>query len=464
MAEMAGHGLDYLKDPSRLAALKELNILGSAPEEVFDSITRLASRLFGAELASIHLLDDEKQWAKSSSDGVCGPDTPLGQSFCEHTVSQGDFFLVTDPTRDPRVANSPFVTGSPSLQFYAGMPLTTRDGHHIGALCLLDGRANVRTGFSDHEMALFRELANITVEAMHLRAAHDTAQHNFLRATDEDAVTGLMSHHGLLHQITRSVGEKSHKRAVAVIGIRLHDADVIKSAYGDQIFNQVLREVAERLYSIADSRELLARVDDETFLVARLFSCDSDHCVRTRIDPWAESRAQAALHALAVPFLTEDEDFFLDVSAGVSRSLNGGVDAPSVLERAKDAAKSAVLTESVGKAIQWEQDGLSSIHRRRLSLKKRLRNAISNKQMTVAYQPIVSLQNDGAVVGAEALVRWPQSEGPPIGPDLFIPIAEDLGLIQELGLWVFEQACEALRYWQDRADRNLWISVNFSPL
>lgn len=92
---------DYLNDPARLEALYRLNIIDSGTEEVFDSITRLTASLFGVEVATIHLVDDHRQWVKSSSDGVRAPDTPVGKTFCELTVEKKDLVLVPDLRKDP---------------------------------------------------------------------------------------------------------------------------------------------------------------------------------------------------------------------------------------------------------------------------------------------------------------------------------------------------------------------------
>lgn len=125
------------REAARLAALRQLRILDTDPEQVFDDLTSLASYICGTPLAAISLVDADRQWFKSTV-GMVSRETSRNISFCTHTILGNELFLVPDATQDPRFAESALVQNNPHLKFYAGMPLATADGHNIGALCVMD--------------------------------------------------------------------------------------------------------------------------------------------------------------------------------------------------------------------------------------------------------------------------------------------------------------------------------------
>lgn len=123
----------------RLAALRVYDIMDTPPEEVFDDLTRLTTFICGTPMASVTLLDTERQWFKSSV-GLTDRETPIGQSFCAHAIQQEKVFLVPDAALDARFAANPLVTGNPNIRFYAGAPLITPEGVPLGTLCAIDRR------------------------------------------------------------------------------------------------------------------------------------------------------------------------------------------------------------------------------------------------------------------------------------------------------------------------------------
>jgi CheY-like chemotaxis protein len=124
----------------RLAALRRLGILDTAPEERFDRLTRLAAALFDVPVALVSLVDQNRQWLKSRH-GLAARESPREVSFCAHAIlSPAEIMVVPDTLQDARFADNPAVTGEPRVRFYAGCPLVLSDGSCIGTLCLIDTR------------------------------------------------------------------------------------------------------------------------------------------------------------------------------------------------------------------------------------------------------------------------------------------------------------------------------------
>lgn len=150
----------------RLAALHEYEILDTPPEAAFDRITSLAAELFGAPIAAVSLIDEDRQWFKSII-GLDTTQTPREHAFCAHTILSDEVMVVTDAVEDERFCDNPLVTDAPTIRFYAGAPLMLRTGHRLGALCVIDSKP--RRSLTEVEKHRLATLAQIVVNEMDLR-------------------------------------------------------------------------------------------------------------------------------------------------------------------------------------------------------------------------------------------------------------------------------------------------------
>jgi diguanylate cyclase (GGDEF)-like protein/PAS domain S-box-containing protein len=157
------------KEFVRLARLRELVVLDTAPEPVFDDIARMASEICGAPIALISLIDAERQWFKANV-GLPGVnETPRDVAFCAHAIaSEDEHFEVPDATLDQRFAGNPLVTGRPDIRFYAGVPLTLAGGARVGTLCVIDREPR---RLDESQLRLLRSLAGVATNALLMRQA-----------------------------------------------------------------------------------------------------------------------------------------------------------------------------------------------------------------------------------------------------------------------------------------------------
>ena len=141
-------------EEQRLASLHGLSILDTPPEERFDRITRLAASIFNTPMASISLVDRDRQWFKSSY-GLDAVESSRETSFCSHAVAAQDVLVVSDTFQDPRFSDNPLVTGSPRIRFYAGCPIFVGPDC-VGTVCVLDNRPRQ---IDDNSVSLLHDLA-----------------------------------------------------------------------------------------------------------------------------------------------------------------------------------------------------------------------------------------------------------------------------------------------------------------
>ncbi len=142
-------------ESDRLASLKKLNILDTPPEERFDRITKLATKIFKIPISTITLVDSNREWFKS----VCGLDKKEGDraiSFCGHAMLENEILIIPDAKKDPRFSDNPMVIGEPFIRFYAGVPLFSADGARVGTFCI---KGHDPREFSDEEKEIIKGMA-----------------------------------------------------------------------------------------------------------------------------------------------------------------------------------------------------------------------------------------------------------------------------------------------------------------
>ena len=183
-----------VNEADRLAALARYHILDTPAEAEFDDFTWLASRICGAPIALISLVDAERQWFKSKV-GLHASETPRDMAFCAHAIHGPELFEVPDASDDRRFADNPLVTGAPGVRFYAGTPLTTPDGLRLGTLCVID---HVARSLSLEQRESLARLGRQVVAQLELRLAKRELENRL--ALQEQAEGEIKALHASLEQ------------------------------------------------------------------------------------------------------------------------------------------------------------------------------------------------------------------------------------------------------------------------
>ena len=266
-----------------------------------------------------------------------------------------------------------------------------------------------------------------------------------------DPVTGLANRAGLELHLDNQIKQYllTHKTGFTLLLIDLDKFRHIIEGIGVPAGDEILRTVAGRLSTAVKHNDILARLTADIFcvLLQDLTQGDAvDHIV-SRI-----------LQTLRQPYFVEGSPIQLHASIGITLFPTDGTDSPTLLRHAElavDKAKSAG-----GNSAVFFDPTLAEAAEHRRHLENDLRVAIRDNHFILYFQPIVDIQRN-RLTGAEALIRWRHPSRGLIAPDNFIPIAEETGLINEIGLWVLENACRQLLEWQ-RAGHDYSLSINVS--
>ena len=170
-------------EPQRMAAVNRYEVLDTPPDGAFDRITAIAARLFGVPISIISIVDHDRIWFKSHH-GIDVTEIPREPGLCASAILSTDPHILPDASADPRSLANPLVAGDFGLRFYAGVPLTTSDGHNLGTLCVIDKTARPITKDQIEDL---KDLASLVIDQLELRlSARRAIAQNLLMAREID--------------------------------------------------------------------------------------------------------------------------------------------------------------------------------------------------------------------------------------------------------------------------------------
>jgi diguanylate cyclase (GGDEF)-like protein/PAS domain S-box-containing protein len=278
-----------------------------------------------------------------------------------------------------------------------------------------------------------------------------------------DPLTGLPNRLLFIDRLGRLIKHSKRRKdhLFAVLFLDLDGFKMINDSLGHLMGDQLLVGVASRLEKCLRSSDTVARLG-ETFTVARLGGDEFTILLDDIKEPLDANRAaERLMKSLAPPFVLAGKEVFTSISIGIALS-NGAYEQPEDMLR--DADTAMYRAKSLGKARYevFDADMRASVMAR-LQLETDLRRALERNEFRNFYQPIVVLES-GRIVGLEALMRWQHPTKGMIAPDEFIFVAEETGLIRELGWWSLREACRQMSKWRARSQAclDLTMSVNLS--
>jgi diguanylate cyclase (GGDEF)-like protein/PAS domain S-box-containing protein len=280
---------------------------------------------------------------------------------------------------------------------------------------------------------------------------HKDAEARMQRLANYDTLTGLPNR-GLLNQLVNQALNESRRTneygALMVVDVTRIAA--ISDTLGHDIAGELICEIGRQFRLCLREADILARIDGNKFAVGLLHIEKREH---------AGIVAKKLLGAVAAPIKLAAHSLQVSANIGIAIYPEDSLDAPSLLRFADVALAKAAATGDTGFLFYREEmDQRAKEHMR---LESELRTALTENQLELHYQPKVSLRS-GRIVGAEALIRWRHPERGMISPGVFIPLAEETGLILDIGTWVLEEACRQIGEWKKAGLAMPPIAVNLS--
>jgi diguanylate cyclase len=269
------------------------------------------------------------------------------------------------------------------------------------------------------------------------------------RQATHDALTGIANRVLFVERLNHAVLDR---QPFAVCVFDLDRFKIVNDSLGHGAGDALLKQVSERLLSIIRSTDTVARAGGDEFLLL-LRNVSTAEEIETLIARW--------MAQLSHPYQLTGLELHVSPSIGVARFPSDGLGAEELLARADEAMYFA--KRSGRKTFRFFDSSIMGFSRERLEIEGELRGALAQGQLALHYQPKIDIAS-GEMRSVEALIRWHHPTRGSILPGEFIPIAEESGLILEIGDWVIREACRQAREWQRRHMPFLRVAVNVSPL
>jgi diguanylate cyclase (GGDEF)-like protein len=296
-------------------------------------------------------------------------------------------------------------------------------------------------GRLDHELL---------VRAMHYSIERKAYQVQLEHQANYDTLTGLPNRNLLNDRLRQAVYGKRTPKNTAVVFMDLDHFKFVNDSLGHSVGDKLLKGMSERLRSVLREGDTVGRVGGDEFVI--ILNGQSNEEVIFR----AMQRIAARV---AEPITIEGKELYVTCSAGISLYPQDGEDVDTLLKNADAAMYRA--KEHGRNNFQFYTSEMNERVNERLQMENALRRALERQEFLLHYQQKIDVKT-GALVGAEALVRWMHPEWGLVRPARFIPLAEETGLIVQLGEWVLHEACRQARTWLDQGFDPGVVSVNLS--
>lgn len=265
-----------------------------------------------------------------------------------------------------------------------------------------------------------------------------------------DDLTGLAGASIFFDRVEQAlIASRRDKSKLAVLLVNLDRLSLLNDGLGYQFGDHVICSIAERLVQAFRETDTVARIVADNFALLTKITED-DHAALV---------AEKVLRTISAPLTVDEQEIVITASIGIATSYSGGASAAEIYGFAESALNSA--KEMGGDHYQFFSRDLNEVAKKRIEMENSLRNALNYNEFLLFYQPKVDI-DDEKIIGMEALIRWQHPEKGMVSPFHFIPVAEETGLIIEIGRWVLNEACNQNKMWQKKGLPALPIAVNVS--
>ena len=323
----------------------------------------------------------------------------------------------------------------------------SNSGAFVASTCIFRNNSHCVTREDTQLLALVSQLASVAIEQ---RVLHEKLNHQ----ARHDALTGLPNRlqfdESLRAALERAREGSESNSDLSLLFIDLDSFKHVNDTLGHAAGDELLKTVAERLRSVLEPGDHIARMGGDEFAMIIQTGSQASSALNT---------AARALEVLRQPLTLIGRELFVTASIGIAAAPGDGEDAGSLSRNADIALYRA---KALGKdGVQCYEPGMNAAWLERVVLERRLRTALENDEFELHYQAQVDLE--GQIVALEALLRW-QSNGQTLLPDQFLPVAIETGLVTSIDGWVLRQVCEQAVRWQRAGYRPLRMAVNVTAL
>ncbi len=337
------------------------------------------------------------------------------------------------------------------------MEMAVEQNRTVGltANCVLIRRDGFESAIEDSAAPIHDRVGRVTgaVIVFHDVSAARAMSVKMTHSAQHDVVTNLPNRLLLNDRITQSIAlALRQNKSLAVIFLDLDRFKYINDSLGHKTGDKLLRSVSKRLLASVRGSDTVSRQGGDEFVILLSEISHPEDAAKS---------AKKILLSLSAPHSIAGQDLHIDGSIGISVYPEDGKDAETLIKNADTAMYHAKGTGRNNFQFFKGDMNLRAVERQ--SLESSLRHALEREQFLLHYQPKVNLDT-GEITGVEALIRWQHPDRGLLSPGRFIPIAEDCGLIVQIGRWVLREACRQTREWQDAGSLRLPIAVNVSAL
>jgi diguanylate cyclase (GGDEF)-like protein len=407
-----------------------------------------ARTMFRAELAEVVLYarhpNEEALRTRSWHEGepeIMTPVIMLGDDRIHALVrsAMAPFFYVAAPGETPSVRQ--------------GMVSPMRGESDLIGYLLIANRLTEGTTFSADDLRLLETLANQAASALeHGHLEQSLAELSRLKEqlkyqAYHDSLTHLPNRSLFLERVTERLADRRSRRNAVVLFLDLDDFKIVNDTLGHAAGDRLLVEVGDRLRSVLRTEDLAARLGGDEFALLLDDETDLERSMNV---------ANRLIDAFRINFQVEGQDITVGASIGLAVARAGTETADELLRNA-DVAMYTAKSSGKNRVAVFEPTMHAAIVARH-ALSAELSRSLARGELAVHYQPIIDLQS-GIAAGVEALVRWHHPTRGLVGPDEFIPLAEETGVILPIGSWVLEEACAQASRWASYGRHGAGVSV-----